>query len=48
MFSSALSKANRALLQQANNLTARMAKAKALFFQLFRMALSVANRSLGQ
>jgi hypothetical protein len=45
----ALSEANRALVQQASNLTARMAKAEALYtLFMFRMALSEANRAPGQ
>ncbi len=45
----ALSEANRALVQQANNLTARMAKAESLYtLYMFRMALSEANRALVQ
>jgi hypothetical protein len=49
MFRMALSEANRALVQLANNLTARMAKAEALYtLYMFRMALSEANRALGQ
>jgi hypothetical protein len=45
----ALSEANRALVQQPSNLTARMVKAEALnTLYMFRMALSEANRVLGQ
>jgi hypothetical protein len=43
-----LSETNRALGQQANNLTARTAKAETLYtLYMLRMALSEANRAPG-
>jgi hypothetical protein len=49
MFRMALSEANHALVQQASNLTAHMAKAEALYtLYMFNMSLSKANCALGQ